>query len=206
MVGLEPGGQAPPLPDGGVAGGGDPHLVGGVDQVQVAHELAHAGDDLGGEPPAEGLDVLLRGVVAEDVLPQLGDGPPPDPLVDRRVHPVLDDPGHLVVLVGDHRVLPQVADQKVAEHLLGGDALQPRGGGDPRQHVPGLLLVGLGQHLLDGAELEGLAEQCGGKPHAPPPLFSAQGRDALRAPPFGRRAAWPPPRFSTISSPASPHG
>ena len=41
VIGLEAGGEAAPSAYGGVAGGGYPHLVGTVDQIQVAHELAH---------------------------------------------------------------------------------------------------------------------------------------------------------------------
>ena len=39
VIGLEPGGEAAPSAYGGVAGGGYPHLVGTVDQIQVAQNI-----------------------------------------------------------------------------------------------------------------------------------------------------------------------
>ena len=43
--------------DGGIAVGGDGDLAGGVNEVQVPHELAHRRHHFRGQPPAQALNV-----------------------------------------------------------------------------------------------------------------------------------------------------
>lgn len=61
VVGLQTGGEGAGQTDGGVAVGGHAHLLGGVDEVQVAHQLTHAGNDLRGQ--AAGGRRIMSGVV-----------------------------------------------------------------------------------------------------------------------------------------------
>ena len=61
MVGLEPAAQGAGQTDGGIAVGGNGDLLSGVDQIQVAHQLAHGGNHLRCQPPAELADVVAGG-------------------------------------------------------------------------------------------------------------------------------------------------
>ena len=137
VVGLQSRGQAAALSDRGVARRFDAHFVRAVDQIQVRHELADARDGLGGERLAEGLEVRFAHAIIQDVLAQLRHGHVLDPLVHRFVQAVLVDAGHLVVLVGNDRVLAQILDQQIRQHVLGGYAFQSGLRRDPGQHVAG---------------------------------------------------------------------
>ena len=77
------------------------------------------------------------------------------------IHIVLNDAGHLVLLIGDRRVVPQVGQGQVGHHHLGRHPLLGRLSGEARQTVPGFFLVGLGQGLLDRAELVDMVQQLG---------------------------------------------
>ncbi|MPN20364.1 hypothetical protein SDC9_167743 [bioreactor metagenome] len=57
VVGLQPHGQGAGLADGGDAGGFHAHFGGGVDEVQIAHQLADRGDHLAGQAAAQPLQL-----------------------------------------------------------------------------------------------------------------------------------------------------
>src|SRR6185312_11239109 len=69
------------------------------------------------------------------------------------------EPRDRVLVVRNDRVLAQLAQRHLRQHELGGDALGRRRGGDARELVPRLLLVGLGEHLLQIREAERGAAQ-----------------------------------------------
>ena len=150
VVRLKPGGQGPSQTDGGIAVGRNTDLGGRINQVQIAHQLRHRRYHLGGQRLGNPSDIFLRGLIVQNPLTQLRNRPPPDLPVNGLVDTVLVEPGHLVLLVGDHRVLPELAKQRIRQHLLGRDALDSGGCRHPCQHVPGFLLIGLGQHFFYG--------------------------------------------------------
>ena len=152
VVRLKPGSQGPPQADGGIAVGRHPDLGGRVDQVQIAHQLRHRRHHLRGQRLGYPPDILLRGLVVQNPLPQLRYRPAPYLPVNGLVDAVLVEPGHLVLLVGDHRVLPELTKQHIRQHLLGRDPFDGGGSRHPGQHVPGFLLIGLGQHFFYGLE------------------------------------------------------
>ena len=161
VVGLEPGGQGAGLADGGVAGGGDPDLFGGVDEVQVAHQLGHGGHHLAGEAPGDAPDGGPVVLFVQNPLPQLGHRPVLDFSINFLVHVVLDDAGDLVGLIGDGGGIAQVGQGQVGQHHLGGHPLLGVLGGDARQPVARLLLIGLGHDLTDRLEVIDVAQQLG---------------------------------------------
>ena len=148
MVGLQAAAQGSRQTDGGVAVGGDGNLRRGVNQIQVAHNLADCRHHLRGQSPAYSADVRPGGCLRENPLPQLRNRPALNLTIGGAVDVVLDDPGHLVVLVGHRRVLPELLQGHGGEHHLGGDPLPGILRRQPRQLIPGFLLIGLGQYLL----------------------------------------------------------
>ena len=161
VVGLEAAGEGPRLADGGVAVGGDLDFLRRVDEIHVAHQLGHRRNHLGRQAPGYPPDILIGGLLAEKPLPQLRDRPVLDLGVDLFVHVILNDAGHLVLLVGDGGAVAQVGQQKVRHHHLGGHPLLGGLGGDARQTVAGFDLVCLGQHVLDRLEFVDAAEEFG---------------------------------------------
>src|SRR5699024_254968 len=108
VVGLEAAGQGARQADGGIAVGGDLDLLGGVDQVHVAHQLGHGGDHLGRQAPAHPSDGVAVVVFRQQPLPQFGHRPVLDLVVDLFVHVVLNDAGDFVLLIGDGGVVAQI--------------------------------------------------------------------------------------------------
>ena len=161
VVGLQAARQRSRQADGGIAVGGDGDLAGGIDEVEIAHQLAHRRDHLRRQPPAELADVAARGIFVQNPLPQVGHRPAPDFLIDGLVHVVLDDSCDLVAFIGDGGVFPEIGQCQGGKHHLG---RHPLLGGLRRQTcqlVAGFFLVGLGQHLLDIPECVGFSQQCG---------------------------------------------
>ena len=161
VVGLQAAAEGAGQADGGVAVGGDADFGCRIDQIQVAHELAHGGNHLGGQAPGDMANLSLRGVLRQKPLPQPGDGPAFDALINRLVEIVLDDAGDLVFFVGNHGILPQIRQGQLCQHGLGGDALFGVFRRNTGQLVAGFFLVGLGQNLLDGGKGVGMAEELG---------------------------------------------
>ena len=112
----------------------------------------------GWEMPGDPGHVPAGGLLPQEPLPQLRDGPALDFPVDPPVDAVLDGPGHLVLLVGDGRVFVEVVERHLGQDGLGGDPLLGVPGGDAGQAVAGFLLVGLGHDLPQVAELVSLSE------------------------------------------------
>ena len=161
VVGLQTARQRPRQADGGIAVGGDGDLACGIDEVEIAHQLAHRRDHLRRQPPAELADVAARGSFVQNPFPQVGHRPAPDTRIDGLVHVVLNDPGDLVAFIGDGGVFPEIGQRQSGKHHLGRHSLL---GGLRRQAcqlVAGFFLVGLGQHLLDIPECVGFSQQCG---------------------------------------------
>ena len=148
MVGLEAAGKGSRQADGGIAVGGDGDLACGVNQVKVTHQLTHRRHHFRGQAPAEAADVRARGFFRQDPLPQVGHRPVPKIGVDFFVYVVLDDPGNLVLLIGDGGIFPQISQGHRREDHLCGDPLLGAFRRQARQLVAGLFLVGLGQDLL----------------------------------------------------------
>ena len=148
VVGLQAAGKRSRKADGGVAVGGDGDFIGCVNQVEIAHELAHRRHHFGGQPPADSADVLAGGGFVQKPLPELRHRPAPDFPVDLLVYVVLDNPGDFVLLIGHGRIFPQLPQSHGGEHHL---SRHPLPGGLRRQacqFVPGFFLVCLGQNLL----------------------------------------------------------
>ena len=141
--------------------GGDGDFACGIDEVEIAHQLAHRGDHLRRQPPAELADVAARGIFVQNPFPQVGHRPAPDFLIDGLVHVVLNDPGDLVAFIGDGGVFPEIGKRQGGKHHLGRHSLLGRLRRQTRQLVAGFFLVGLGQHLLDIPECVGFSQQCG---------------------------------------------
>ena len=148
VVGLQAAAQGSRQTDGGIAVGGDGDLPGGVDEVQVAHELAHRRCHFRRQSPAATADIGAGGVLVQNPFPELGYRPELYFFVFRQIQVVLDDPGDLVGFVGHRRMLPELLQGDSGKNNLGGYTLLGALGGKKRQFVPGFFLVGLGQDLL----------------------------------------------------------
>ena len=149
VVGLQTAGQRPRQADGGVAMGGYGDFVCGIDQVKIAHELGNRRHHFRGQTTAYLANVRAAGGLGQDPLPEFGHRPVSDAVVDIFVYVILNDPGDLVLLIGDGGVFPQVTQGQRRQHHLGGDAFLGSLGGKAGQLVAGLFLVGLGQNLFD---------------------------------------------------------
>ena len=161
VVGLQAARQRPRQADGGIAVGGDGDLACGIDEVEIAHQLAHRRDHLRRQPPAELADVAARGRFVQNPLPQVGHRPAPDSLVYGLIHVVLNDPGDLVAFIGDGGVFPEIGQRQSGKHHLGRHSLLRGLRRQTCQLVAGFFLVGLGQYLLDIPECVGFSQQCG---------------------------------------------
>jgi len=80
-------------------------------------------------------------------------------VVDLRVNGVLIDLCDLIVLIGDDRIFPEIADAQPAENDLRGNALKSRLRSDSGKHVAGLFLICFGENFFDRAKLEALSCQ-----------------------------------------------
>ena len=161
VIGLEAAAEGAGEADGCIAVGGDANLSGGVDQVQVAHELGNRRHHLRRQAPGHIADLGLGGVFRQQPLPQLRHGPVADLGVDRLIDVILDDAGDLVVLIGDHGIIPQVGQQQVGQDHLGRHPFLGIFRRDTCQLVTGFFLIGLGQNLLDGGKGVGMIEEFG---------------------------------------------
>ena len=162
VVGLQAATECTGQTDRGIALLDHRHALGAVDEVGVGADLGDAGHDLGSQPLAQKLDVLETRTVAEKIFPELTDGPILELVVGTFIDAILDHPGNHIFLVGDDRIVAQIGDGQLAQHVLGSDALLGRFRCDPSEHIAGAELIGLGQDILDVPELISLTEQaCG---------------------------------------------
>ena len=129
--------------------GGDGDLVGGVNQVKIAHEFCHRGHHFRGQTPTDFANVVTAYCLGQDPFPEFRNRPVSDAVVDVFIYVILNDPGDLVLFIGDCGILPEVAQGQRGQHYLGGDALLGGFGGKACQLVTGFFLVGLGQNLFD---------------------------------------------------------
>ena len=164
-LGLKTGREGAGQADGGVAVRADADLLGGVHQIQIAHQLAHAGDALGGQAPGGALDHLAGGLFAEQPLAELGHGHILKAVENGLVQVVLDNAGYLVLLIGNGGAVAQIIERQVGQNHLSSDPLLRGLGGDACQLVAGFFLVCLGHDLTDGFELVDMAEQPGFENH-----------------------------------------
>ena len=137
--------------DGSIAVGGDGQLCRCIDQIQVAHQLAHCRHHLRGQTTAE--SAQRRGFLREDVFPQLRHRPVLNLAVDGFVHIILDDAGDLVLLIGNNGILPQILQRQRRQHHLCRHTLLGGSGSQTCQLVAGFFFVGLCQNLFDRGEL-----------------------------------------------------
>ena len=128
--------------------GGNGDLIGGIDQIQVTHQLAYRGHHFRGEATAEFADVRAGGVFRQDPFPQVGNGPVADLLVDRLIDIVLDDPGDFVLLIGHSGVFPQIRKQHRGKDHLRRHPLLGRFRGKTGKFITGLFFIGLSQNLF----------------------------------------------------------
>ncbi len=165
VVGLQTAAQGSRQADGGVAMGGNGDFLGRVDQVQIAHQLAHRRDHLRCQPPAQLPDVISRGSFRQDPLPQVRYGPVSDFVIDSLIHIILDDPGHFILFIGNRRTLPQVPQGHSGQHHLGCDPLLSAFRRQARQLIAGFFLVGLSQHLFQIVKCVGFPQKGGFQIH-----------------------------------------
>ena len=162
VVGLQAATEGAGQTDRGIALLDHRHALGAVDEVGVGADLGDAGHDLGGQPLAQELNVFKPRAVAEKIFPQFAEGPVPHLLIGTFVDAILNHPGNHIFLIGDDRIVAQIGDGQLAQHVLGSDALLGRFRCDPSEHIAGAELIGLGQDILDVPELISLTEQaCG---------------------------------------------
>ena len=191
MVGLQPG-RHPPAQAHGVAEAGDhADLLRHQDQVLHTHDLRHRRRHLRGQPRRQGTQRGLAGLLAEQPVAQAADGQVSDRGEGRRVVAVDDQPGDLVVLVGDQRLVEEVPERDVRQRHLRGDPLGVAGGGDAGQLVAGTGRAGLGHDFAQAVETPGLvAYRVGKSGHGWAPRCGRCGRLARR-PGVALRAAAP---------------
>ena len=152
VVGLEAAGKGPRQADGGIAVGRDPDFTGGINQVEVAHQLRHRRHHFRRQPPADAPDVRPCGVLVQQPLPEFRHIPIPNLGKNLLVDVILNDPGNLVLFVGHRRVLPQVPQRQVRQYHLGRHPLPGILRRQPRQLIPGFFLIRLGQNILNVPE------------------------------------------------------
>ena len=126
MVGLESCGKRASTTDRRVARGFHTHLVGRVDQIEVRHQFANAGDHFAGHAAAQSSDILFPTAVTQNILPQLRHAPICNMVIDLRINRVLIHPGNLILFIRNNRVFPQITNKQAAQNLFGRDAFQIR--------------------------------------------------------------------------------
>ena len=135
------------------------NLLGRHHQVEIAHQLRDAGDHFTGQRIADPMDVGAGGVVGQQPFAELAHRPALDLVVDRLVEGVVDRASDIVLVVRHGRVLAQNAEGHLCQHFPCRNPLGSRMGCDSGLLVARLLLVGLGQQLLDVGELICVPEQ-----------------------------------------------
>ena len=80
----------------------------------LAHKLANTCHHLCGKTGGKPFYIILCGLVVQNIFPELCNSPVLDAIVHFAYYGVLVYPGNFIILVGDHRVLPQVPYQKAA--------------------------------------------------------------------------------------------
>ena len=94
--------------------------------------------------------------------------------------PVEDEAGHVVRLIGDHRLVQEVAQRQVGQGALGGHALGRAGGGEAGQRVAGAGWAGAGEQAAEVLEdVAGAADRVSER-HAPGLPDSRSGRKLFR--------------------------
>ena len=168
VVGLQAAAQRTGKPDGGIAVGRYGDFGSGIDEVQIAHQLAHRRHHFGGQPPAEPVNIPACGVFIQDIFPQVGHRPALDFFILGKIQVVLDDAGNLVRFIGNRRILPQLLQGHPGKHHLGGNALLGAFRCQARQLVSGLHLVCLGKHLFQVPKLVCFPQKGGFQFHRSP--------------------------------------
>lgn len=138
MVGLQACAQSTGQADGGAESGRVGDGAGDGDEVLVAHQLGDRGHHLRGQTGCERRQLrasvlTCRGV--EQPVAKPSDGQVREGFERRRVVAVDDQPGDLVVLVGDQDVVQESGQRDVGEHPLRGGTLAVRVRGAPGELV-----------------------------------------------------------------------
>ena len=157
MVGLEPGRKGAGLAYGGNAGGFHTHACGGINQIQIGHQLTHGGNDLAGKTAAHTRELLRRS--GENPLPKLTDGHILVFPINGQVQAVENQAGHLVLLIGHGGVLADFLHGHLAEHDTRGHTLLRCLRGHAAKLIARFFLVGLSHHIPHITEGIGVAPQ-----------------------------------------------
>ena len=129
----------------------DADFAGGVDQIQVGHQLGHRGDHLRRQPVRHPAHILAAGGVAQQPFPQRAHRPVFDFGVDAFVNRVVDHARHFILLVRHGRAVAQRPQRHFGQHQFGRGAFGGGLGSHTRQPVAGFFLVGLAhQHAQVG--------------------------------------------------------
>lgn len=157
VVRLQAGGE-PAAQAHGVAEAGDhADLLRHQHQVLHAHDLRHGGGHLRGQPPRQVAQGRLVGGLAQQPVAEVAHGEVADRGEGGPVVGVEDQPGDLVLLVGDQRLVEEALERHLGQGHLRRHALRVAAGGDARQAVAGAGRAGLGHHLAKAVEAPGLA-------------------------------------------------
>ena len=134
MIGLEPRRHPPRQADGASESGLHPAFLRDQDQVLVAHDLAHSRRHLRSYPGADAHQHLGRGQIAQQPVPEVAHGQVGNRLKGPDIVVVENQPGNLILLVGDEGfsqkgLQGQLGQSHLGHHpFLGGmgdDAGQP---------------------------------------------------------------------------------
>jgi len=149
VVGLQPGGEPAGQAERPAQAGDHPGPPGDGDQVGVAHQLRGRGDHLGRQTRCQRADRVLVALRRADEQPlaQLADRQPRDRGERLRVVGVQDQPGDVVVLVGDDLLLQEHRQRQVRQDVLRGDPLGLGLRSAAGEHVAGAGRGRLGQQV-----------------------------------------------------------
>ena len=96
------------------------HFFGPVDQIAIGTDLGHCSHHLRGQPFAQLFQVFETGIIPEHMFTQFANRPVLNAPISGFIDTVLNQTSHAIVLVGDHRVVAQVTQKHLGEHLFGG--------------------------------------------------------------------------------------
>ena len=135
VVGLQAHGQPARQAHGVAKAGDDPAFAGHQDQVLLAHQLAHRGHHLGGQPGANAGQRGFVRAIAQQPVAEITHGQVADLGEGGGVVAVDDQPGDFIVLVGDHRFKQEGFQRQIGQCHAGRHALGRGAGGHAGQHI-----------------------------------------------------------------------
>ena len=143
MIGLQAHAQAPRQADSVAKTGDDPAFAGGEDQILIAHQLADRGGHLRGYRAGDLAQRRFIGGVVEQPVAKIADRQMANRCEAPGVVGIEDQPGHLILLVGNQRIIENLRERNLRQRHFCRHPLFSGAGDNARQRVAGTRRRGL---------------------------------------------------------------